>query len=275
MNPMIHMKDNLKHQTSAFTRACMLLVVVPMLISQGAAANDNQDQWREEILLQLSELRKAQGVLKRELSEVKSGLQTLKSAIQTTSTLTLDLDGDDYPVIGKSTARVAIVEFSDFECPFCRKHQKETLPALVKRYIDQGKLKYVFLDYPLGFHANAKSAAIAARCARQQDAFMPMREKMFEHQNALTEPTFLSLAGEIGLDTGKFGDCLRDPAVSEHIQAQVQLGEAAGVQGTPAFVIGRIEHGMLADVRMITGAQPIANFERILGEYLSNRNPVN
>jgi len=167
----------------------------------GLAIAATKDQWEEEILIQLSELRKAQGELVKQVADLKTEIQTLHASAgpQPAAALSFDLRNNDFPVLGDRKAEVAIVEFSDFECPYCGRHQKNTIPALVDKYVNGGKVKYVFVAYPLGFHSHAESAAVAAACAGKQNAFWKMHDLLFENQNVLSEQLFLKTG--IGLET--------------------------------------------------------------------------
>ena len=251
--------------------------VVLLVILTGCAnpaltehAQSAKDQWNEEILLQLSELRKAQGELSKQVSELSAEVQALRSSDQRGQRAAFDLRNSVYPVLGDAKAEVAIVEFSDFECPYCRLYQKNTLPKLTDKYVNGGQVKYVFVDFPLSFHAQAQPAAVAAACAHQQGAFWKMHGLLFDNQKALGEQTFQKLATDLQLKSEEFNQCLRDPKIVAQIREQVRLAEAAGVQGTPAFLIGRIRNGVLTGAKLMTGAQPLLNFERVVGQFLEN-----
>lgn len=170
----------------------------------------------------------------------------------------LDLAGQ--PSRGRADAPIAIVEFSDYECPFCRRHFSQTFARIQREYVDTGKLRYVFRDFPLAFHANAKGAAVAAHCAGQQQAFWKMHAALFAQQHALNERTYHALAQQLGLKLRKFKTCLRDPAQQQAIEADLAAGQAIGVQGTPHFLIGRVVDGVLVNAQVLSGALPYSAF---------------
>lgn len=261
-------KDRLVHHVSPPAWGYVLLIAVILLVSQGVFAAADRDQWQEEILLQLSELRKGQGELRKQVTDLTAQVQALESAGKP-APISMDLRNKAYPVMGKATSTVAIVEFADFECPYCRRHQQQTMPVLVEKYIDTGKLRYLFMNFPLAFHARAEPTALAGVCAHRQGAFWAMREGLFKKQAALDQPMFLQLATELGLDSARFAACLEDPSVTAQVRAEVKLGESLGVQGTPAFVLGRVRDGVLTDATLITGAQPLATFERAIDGLLA------
>lgn len=253
-----------------FSRIWRVLPFIALMLpmSPVVAAADDQDQWREEILLQFSELRKKHGELQQQVDQLRQELAALQSR-DGASAVRFDLRAGDYPALGAEQADLALVEFADFECPYCRRHQQNTMPALRKKYVDTGRLRYLFVNFPLAFHAGAEPAALAGVCAHRQDAFWAMRERLFGKQAALDRVTFQQLAKELGLDAGRFATCLDDPAVAARVRGEVRLGESLGVQGTPAFLLGRVQGGVLTDAALISGAQPLATFEHAIDELLS------
>ena len=258
----------MRHPITSALGTGLLLGFIILNVSGCVGVAASRDQWQEEILLQLSELRKGQGELRQQVTDLAAQVQALESAGKP-APVSIDLRNGAYPAMGNAAATVAIVEFSDFECPFCRRHQQNTLPGLTAKYLDAGKARYVFVNLPLGFHASAEPAAIAGACAHQQGAFWKMREGLFANQNALNQSTFLKLAGDLGLNSDRFSTCLRDPAVAVQVRAQAQFGESIGVQGTPAFFIGRVRDGVLTDATLVSGAQPLAAFERVIDPLLA------
>jgi protein-disulfide isomerase len=243
--------------------ATLVVLVLPTW-----AENEPRDAWVEEILLQLSEVRKSEGDLRQQVADLQAKVQALQSAGRPPS-VSLDLRNDSYPVLGNGKSSVAMVEFSDFQCPFCRRYQQTTMPALTEKYISSGKIRYVFVNFPLGFHEHAEPAAVAGVCAQRQGAFWKMRDRLFDNQDTLGSETFLKIASDLKLNGDQFNQCLQDPKVSADIRAQAQLGESVGVQGTPAFLIGRVRDGVLTNPILVSGAQPLASFERVIDPLLA------
>lgn len=167
---------------------------------------------------------------------------------------------DDDSVKGDANAPVTIVEWSDFECPFCTKFYKNTMAQLDETYIKTGKVKMVYRDYPLGFHANAQKAAESAECAGEQDKFWEMHDKLFETGVSGGVSSFKQMAIDLGLDTEKFNECLDSGAMAEEVKKDMQDGIAAGITGTPGFIING---------RLIKGAQPFENFKAIIDAELA------
>lgn len=162
----------------------------------------------------------------------------------------------DDPVRGNPQAPVTIVEFSDFQCPFCARVEP-TLKQILKDYQDQVRLFYK--DFPLPIHQNAQNAALAALCAKEQEKFWEYHDKLFENQEKLGVLDLKRYAQELGLATTQFNSCFESKKYQAQIDQDIKDGQAAGVQGTPAFFING---------RLISGAQPFENFKAIIEEEL-------
>lgn len=175
---------------------------------------------------------------------------------------TVDMEGlvDDDAVLGDDDADVTIVEFSDYECPFCARFYSQTLSEIKKNYIDTGKVKLIYRDFPLGFHQQAQKAAEAAECAGEQDKYYEMHDLLFTEGVQGGVASFKQYASQIGLNTAKFNDCLDSGKMVSEIRKDLADGSAAGVQGTPAFFINGVE---------ISGAQPFQVFQQIIDAELA------
>jgi protein-disulfide isomerase len=174
---------------------------------------------------------------------------------------------DDAPAKGKTDAPVTIVEFGDFQCPFCGRFASDTLQQLVKNYVDTGKVKFVYKEYPLPFHPNAQPAAMAAECANEQGKFWPYHDKLYatqttwENQDSNTvKKIFKEYAVSLGLNGASFNSCLDSSKYSDKIQKQSTEGSQYGISGTPTFYIGNQKAGYT----QIVGAQPVSSFEQLI-----------
>ena len=154
--------------------------------------------------------------------------------------------------IGSDSAKVRLVEFSDFQCPYCAKFFTETFSQIKKDYIDTGKVKLVYRDYPLDFHPNAQKAAEASECAHAQGKFWEMHDKLFQNQASLSIDNYKTWAKDLGLDTAKFNDCLDKGTYADEVKKDLADGQAAGVSGTPGFFVNH---------QIISGAVPYAVFK--------------
>lgn len=162
---------------------------------------------------------------------------------------------DDDAFKGDADAPVTIVEFSDFECPFCARFYQQTLNQIDEQYIKTGKVKFVYRDFPLSFHPNAQKAAEASECAGEQDKFWEMHDQLFESGVSGGVSSFKQFAADIGLDTDDFNTCLDSGAMASEVQKDMRDGTAAGIRGTPGFVVNG---------QLISGAQPFSVFQQII-----------
>lgn len=167
---------------------------------------------------------------------------------------------DDDSVFGDKDAPVTIVEFSDFECPYCTKAYNNALKQVKSEYVDKGLVNIVYRDFPLGFHQNAQKAAEAAECAGEQDEYYAMHDLLFESGVTGGINSFKEYAKTIGLDTSEFDECLDSGAMAKEVAKDMADGQAAGVRGTPAFFI---------DGKMISGAQPFSVFKQAIDAALA------
>ncbi len=189
--------------------------------------------------------------LKAQPSEPKPSEQIAREQAPSPSYDMVALSDDD-PFKGDENAPVTIVEWSDFECPFCSRFYSQTLGLIEENYIDTGKVKLVYRDFPLNFHENAQKAAEAGECADDQGKFWEMHNLIFENQQIMNVDNFKKWAADIGLDTEEFNECLDSGKYATEVQKDMQEGSAAGIRGTPGFIING---------RLVSGAQPYANFE--------------
>lgn len=166
-------------------------------------------------------------------------------------------------MLGRPDAPVSIIEFTDLQCPYCARFAEETWPRLKARYVDTGKVRFASRDLPLGMHAHAMPAAIAARCAGRQDRFWDYREALFRMQGELPQSPYDALASRLGLDAAAFSACRADPTVAAEVRQDVALAQRNGITGTPSFVVGSVRNGEF-EAQVIRGAQPLQAFEQAI-----------
>jgi protein-disulfide isomerase len=177
----------------------------------------------------------------------------------------------DAPFLGRADAPVTLVEFSDYQCPFCGRFFATTLPALKKEYIETGKVRYVFRDYPIDqLHPQARKAAEAAHCAGEQGKFWEMHDVLFQNQAGLSPSQLAEHARTIGLDSTSFDGCLSSGRHAARVEQGVKDAAGAGVQGTPAFVIGLTKAGDVVEGTPVRGAQPIDTFRQMIDRALAS-----
>lgn len=173
-------------------------------------------------------------------------------------------DEDDDPVMGDKNAPVTMIEFGDYQCPFCGRFWSQTLPQIKARYIDAGKLKFVYRDFPLtSIHPMAQPAAEAAECVRDaakgsDDVYFKYHDKIFEGQQALSIENLKSWANELGYN---IDNCLNSGKFRSEVQKDLQDATSSGGQGTPYFLING---------RPLSGAQPFAAFQQVIEAELNS-----
>jgi len=174
----------------------------------------------------------------------------------------VSISEDDDAVLGDNDASVTIIEFSDYECPFCGRHFQQTYPLIKANYIETGKAKLVFRDFPLSFHPNALPAAIAAECVREQggdEAYWKMHDLTFQKQQELSIVNLKKWAQSFGYD---IGSCLDSNKYESEVQKDAADGANAGVSGTPAFFINK---------KLISGACPYSTFEQAINTEITGK----
>jgi protein-disulfide isomerase len=169
--------------------------------------------------------------------------------------------------MGDAKAPLVLVEYTDLQCPFCQQFHNTAFAQIKANYIDTGKVRFVSRDFPLDFHDNARRAATAGRCAAEQGKYWEMRHVMIVNAEALKADNLTTYAGTVKMDVPKFKSCLESDKFKAQIDQDVAEGGVAGVQGTPSFVIGRLENDKLQGVRMV-GAMPYAQFDAKIQEML-------
>ena len=174
------------------------------------------------------------------------------------------------PMLGNPEAPLTVIEFSDYQCPYCRKFVETTLPALKTEYIDTGKIRYIFRDFPLDrLHPQARKAAEAAHCAGDQGKYWQMHDVLFQQQKTLQTEHLKAYARSLDLDLHAFDDCLQQGKYTAEVQKDHEDAVAAGVQGTPSFFLGKTQADDTIQGIFIKGAQPATAFRQVIERLLS------
>lgn len=200
-------------------------------------------------------------------------LQNMLSDQPTKTAAKLVISLDDDPMIGNPDAPVTIVEFSDFQCPFCSRFHQQTLPLIAQNYINTGIVNLVYRDFPIdSIHPNARITHIAAECADEQDRFWQYHDILFSRQsewNNLDSESILQrviqYANTLSLDIDAFTQCLDSPQINDEINADRSDASKYGVTGTPAFFIGNEKSGYT----LLSGAKPFDAFEQTIQQKLN------
>ena len=199
--------------------------------------------------------------------------QPAQQPTQPTAPQIIQISLDDDPIMGDPDAPVTIVEFSDFQCPFCSRFFQQTLPQLEENYIDTGKVKFVYRDMPLDtLHQNARPAHIAAECADEQGGFWDYHDVLFESQaqwqrlpSSELSSTFVGYASDLKLDAASFESCLSSPEIAAEVNQDTLDARKNGATGTPTFFIGNEKDGF----EKLVGAQPFSSFQLTIDNLLT------
>ena len=177
----------------------------------------------------------------------------------------------DVPTMGSPLATVVIVEFSDFHCPFCRRHFKETLPKIKREYVDAGKVLYAFRNDPLNIHPRAPDAAVAAMCGARQGKFWELHDRFFSAPTPVQPGDLERHAKAVGLDLPQFRSCMKRIA-REDVRTDADEARRLGFGGTPGFLIGeKVGDDRMRPVLGFAGFSPFSRFQAAIDPLLNRR----
>lgn len=220
------------------------------------ARADEDPALREEVRRLREDVRQ----LQLELREIKQAGSPRRTASGWEVLEGLVLHPENSPRLGASDARLALIEFSDYQCPYCARHFGDTMPQIEREFVATGRLMVVASPFPLErMHPLALKAAQAARCAGQQDKFWEMHARLFQHQRRL-EP-WTAHADALNLDSSRFETCMADATGPEAIHREMQEALKAGINSTPTFLLALNTAEGLKVIRRVRGAAPFAAFK--------------
>ena len=220
---------------------------------------------------ELKSLRQEQEALKKELQALK---QQLENHLRPpTPALPAALDISSAPVKGNMGASVALIEYSDYQCPFCGRFVANTYVDIAREYVDSGKVRHYFRDLPLANHENAFKAAEASHCAAEQGKFWAMHDRLFANQKALAAAELPKHAEAIGADVAKFQQCLDSGRYAERIRRDIAEANGAGLSGTPSFLVGYFnpDGKTVKIISRVVGAKPYDEFKRAIDAAIAAR----
>jgi protein-disulfide isomerase len=250
------------------SKLAIVTVVALFSLSGPQSQQDEIAALRKEI----ADLKASQAAMQRDLDAIKNFLQAVAQGRDPNESLeNASIPIAAEPAKGSPAARVTLVEVSDYHCPFCRRHMQQTQPQIEADYIKSGKVRYVFVDYPIAqLHPDAFKAHEAANCAGEQGKYWEMHAQLF------AKPTrdageLAGQASSIGVDVGRFRACLDSGKYRAAIQESVSRMQALGIDSTPTFLIGITPSGSapMKVVRVVKGAQPYGAFKSALDSVLS------
>lgn len=248
------------------TAALVLCLIVAASLPSGARQQTSE---LAEIRARLAALEASQQAMAKDVAEIKAILLAITRPSApppgplTDVNVTVAVDGR--PSQGRADAKVVLVEFSDFQCPFCGRYSRETYPQILKDYVESGAVKYVFRHFPIEqLHPQAKGAAQAAECAAAQGKFWPVHARLFANQNSLALPNLPQVVAGLGLDAAAFTPCLNAPLLTS-VTNDLDAGTKLGITGTPTFFIGTMQpDGTVRATKRVIGAVPLATFKTAL-----------
>jgi protein-disulfide isomerase len=255
----------------AFVLVGILVLPAPVVMAQSphTAPGHTSPTELESIKSDLATIKSELEDVKRQLGQILRLVQPRGAQAPAAPPSRTRVNVADAPALGRPDAPVTLVEFSDYQCPFCQQFFVATLQVLKRDYIDTGKVRYVFRDYPLDqIHPQARKAAEAAHCAGDQGKYWEMHDLLFRNQRALTVPQLGEHARAIGLQANAFDACLASGKHAARVGKGLEDGLAAGIQGTPGFVVGKTEPGSSMEGAAVRGAQPVEVFRRLIDPLL-------
>jgi protein-disulfide isomerase len=226
----------------------------PLILCLPAAAQQNDGITRQQAEEILRELRQIRQLLQQ---------QNAKNAPQEPPAQQAKLNLEGMPMLGVKTAPVTIVEFTDYQCPFCQRFHVATFPELKKQYIDTGRVRFFSRDMPLENHPNAVRAAMAARCANEQGRYWQLRDVMAANPNNLDMNSIEKFAADLKMDAKGLRACVESNKYQKAVQNDLIEAVKAGATGTPTFVVGRTTAEGV-DGELMVGAMPFAMFDEKL-----------
>jgi protein-disulfide isomerase len=254
-------------------RVKVILLLLCFGLSQfgyAQAQNGTKVQPQGDIAALRTDVRALQAEQQQIISLLEELKQILQGNGQPAPVSPMSVRGDTFR--GDGGARVAIIEYADFECPYCGEYEKQIFPQILSTYIETGKVKYFFRDLPLPGHARAMPAARAARCAGEQGKYWEMHDSLFARQQALSAPALLDRAQTLGLDTAKFTECQSSEKYTEDIQKSMAEAQQMRIDGTPTFFIGIVESsGDVTISKRVQGTAPFGVFKTEIDSLLAGK----
>ena len=251
------------------TQYTLVLVLLFAATTSNVVAKSSTAELKEEI----QALKQGQEQIRKDLEEIKKLLQKgARAAPAKPAFKPTDIKLVNAPYKGKNTAPVTLVEYSDYHCPYCKRHANTVMKELSENYIDTGKLRFVMREYPIpNLHPRAYAASMAVLCAGDQGDYWGMHDALFNDQKAKTDEAFKAMADGLELDATAFNECLTSKKFDAQIKADQAEGQKLGISGTPSFVVGLTDPDDPSKVHLtkfIRGAQSYATFSAAIDELL-------
>ncbi len=246
------------------------LVSALALLTLAACGGGDSGASSEALLNELKALRQEVQALSDDVNKLKNrpaAPANRRAERPTTAQVPVNTAG--YPAKGRADAPVTLVDFSDFQCPFCARHTTQTMPRLIENYVNTGKLRYVFMDNPIPSHRKAAKAAEAAHCAGDQGKYWEMHNAMFNNQVQIGLGKFDEFAQQVGLDAADFSQCMKTGRHAAKVDAAKRIAAQVGARATPTFVIGKTQPNGVVDGDLLVGAKRYDAFATAINKLLN------
>ena len=241
--------------TLVYIFAIMIMAALPNLCA--SEPQDDEQSMRQDI----EELKQDHAKILKELEAIKQLVAQNRGSKKATPFKPQDVSLKGIQFLGDNEAPVTLVEFTDYHCPFCRRHAKNTMPQILKNYVDTGKVRYGIREFPLeSIHPQAFKLAQAGICGGQQGKYWTMHDLFLEKKVTDIDAT----AQAAGLNMEEFAACMADKATEQQVREDIKTATRLGVRGTPSFILGKTDSGnpdMLRALKFIRGAQPYSGFQ--------------
>ncbi len=250
------------------------LWVVGLLLLCGSAGTAQPAPDDQALRKEIDALRSGQQAIQKDLAEIKKLRQNQRPRPNAPAPFKpQDVSIKGAPFLGDANAKLTLVEFTDYQCPFCKRHFNGVLPQIKKDYVDTGKVKYVMRQFPLvSIHPRATKASEAALCAGDQGKYWEVHDRIFRDQRKLSDEDLQAHAEAESLESGQFKDCLSSGKYTEQVKTDAAEGATAGVRGTPSFFLGLTDPSnseKIMATEYIRGAQAFPSFKTAIDKMLS------
>jgi len=246
-------------------RLILPIVTIALVALSGCASRSDVEQLKKEV----EALKAQQAQMARQMGGARPQQQPAQPRPLPAS---IDLTGA--PFKGAANATIALVEYSDYECPFCIRHFTQVMPEIQRNYIDTKRIRYMFRDFPIDeLHPQSIRAHIAAHCAVEQGKFWELHDRLFTKAGSHTPEELAARAGEAGLGASAFSACTAADKYSGTIRQSSAFAMSLGATGTPFFVVGKFDSktNQLTPIKSIPGAYPFATFQQTIDAALANK----
>jgi protein-disulfide isomerase len=226
----------------------------------------------DDLTKEVETLNQNMNAMQKDIQEIKALLQ---NRVRVTPPQSVVMDLGKLPVKGEGSAKLTLVEFLDYQCPYCGQFSRETMPQIDKEYIETGKVRYVVVNLPLEvMHKSAFKAAEAAACAGEQGKFWEMQERLFNNQQIIDQ--WKTHAEAIGLDVDEFEQCLETGRQAAQVRSDMAKAHDAGVTGTPAFFLAYTDPKTttIKTITKLVGSQPYSSFKAAIDKQLVEKPEV-